>query len=305
VSDFTIIFNPQAGKGTAHRVLALAEKLLRHRSVPHEIQVTERAGHATELAKRAPGPYVVAVGGDGTINEVGNGLVGTGKILGIIPGGCGNDLIKSLNLPRRTADAFEVLLRGRKKEIDFGTVRCENPGPGTGGETVTEQRCFFNGVGAGFDAEVAVRTREFKHLSGTLLYLAAVFKTLGKYASPEYEVTVDGKTTTARNLLMAIGNGTCAGGGFYLTPEARVDDGLLDLCIVSHLSIPRILMVLPLAMRGKHGKAREVTFFRGKKIGIRCSSSFYVHADGEIVGRGTHDLAVQLSEERLPVLVSA
>jgi diacylglycerol kinase family enzyme len=170
---------------------------------------------------------------------------------------------------------------------------------------VIEQRCFFNGVGAGFDAEVAVRTREFKHLKGTLLYLAAVFKTLGRYSSPEYEVTVDGESRIARNLLMAIGNGTCAGGGFYLTPEARVDDGLLDLCIVRHLSIPRLLSVMPLAMRGKHGKAKEVTFLRGKRIGIRSSSPFYVHADGEIVGRGTHDLAVELSDQRLPVLVGS
>jgi len=303
LSDFTFIVNPKAGKGSPTKILGTLESILRSKQLSHEIFVTERAGHATELAVSAPSPVVVAVGGDGTVNEVANGLLSTtGKTLGIIPTGSGNDLIKSVGIPHNLRAAVEVLLQQSVRLIDVGIVACsENDSP----DERTRPRYFVNGVGAGFDAAVAARTREIRHLSGTLLYVAAVFQTLGKYSSPEYSVVIDGTEWRSQNLLMAIGNGRCAGGGFYLTPNAVIDDGLLDVCLVAKASVARILTLMPSVMRGKHGKAKEVKFLRGKAITIRSECPFYVHADGEIVGRGVRSVSVAVGKNRLSVITGS
>jgi len=269
--------------------------------IQHEVLRTEAEGDAIRLAKGASGQCVVAVGGDGTVNEIANALVGSGKTMGVIPAGSGNDMIKSIGVPVETEAAFELLLSGKRVVMDVGTVRCSGsdemlPEPGE-----PEARYFVNGVGVGFDAAVAVRTRQIRFLSGTALYLVAALQTLGKYDSPEYDVEFDGESRRSRNLLMAIGNGVCAGGGFYLTPDARVDDGLLDLCVIERASVPRILLLMPSAMRGKHGPAKEVNFFRAKEINISCKTPFYVHADGEIVGRSVKHVQLGILPRSLTV----
>jgi YegS/Rv2252/BmrU family lipid kinase len=304
LTDFTFIVNPKAGKGSTTKILGALESILRAEQISHETFLTERAGHATDLAASASSPVVVAVGGDGTVNEVANGLMSTaGKTLGIIPTGSGNDLIKSVGIPHNLRAAVDVLLRRRVRLIDVGTVACsENSSPAQ--PASTRPRYFVNGIGAGFDAAVAARTQEIHYLGGTFLYVAAVFQTLGKYSSPEYSVVIDGTEWRSENLLMAIGNGRCAGGGFYLTPDAVIDDGLLDVCLVTKASVPRILMLMPSVMRGKHHKAKEVKFLRGKRITISSECPFYVHADGEIVGRGVRSVSVVLGENRLSVIAA-
>lgn len=277
MTPYTFIVNPSAGQGAGGKLLDPLRNELRSRRIPHELVVTNGPGHATVAARESPSATVVAVGGDGTINEVANGLLGTTKDLGILAAGSGNDFVKSVAIPSRLVPALDVLLRGTRRTIDLGTV--------SAGESNSSPRVFVNGVGVGFDAAVAARTREIKKLSGIALYLAAVFQTLGHYKAPEFTITMGASLPlVGRNLLIAIGNGQCAGGGFYLTPDAQVDDGLLDVCVVGQKNLLQILSLMPRVMKGKHHHVPGVKFYREKALSITASDPFFVHADGEIVG---------------------
>ena len=294
MEPITFILNPAAGKGKADRVWARARRLLEGSGQPFELLRTSGRGEASRMAAAAATTRVVAVGGDGTIQEVANGLIGTQKIMGIIPAGSGNDLIKSLGIPLGVNPAVDIISSGEHRRIDVGQVVCSS-GPDAGDDPdYARGRFFVNGVGVGFDAAVAARTREIPWLTGTALYLAAVFQTLGKYKAPLFRVQADGEEFESRNLLFAIGNGRCAGGGFYLTPEASVEDGLLDVCSIREASVGRILVLMPKALQGKHGQVREVKFFRTRSLRLISDDSFYVHADGEIVGDGVRRVDVRI-----------
>jgi diacylglycerol kinase (ATP) len=295
MSPYTFIINPAAGKGAGGRILDPLQNELRSRGIPHDVVLTTGPGHATSVARESSSPTVVAVGGDGTINEVANGLLGSDKALGILPGGSGNDFVKSLSIPSRLAPALEILLRGHQRRMDLGTVAA--------GDGNSSSRVFVNGVGAGFDAAVAAKTREITSLSGIALYLAAVFQTLGHYRAPRFTITAGASAPIiGRNLLIAIGNGQCAGGGFFLTPDAIVDDGLLDACIVDDKNLLQILFLMPRVMRGKHHHVRGVKFLRSSEFNISASDPFFVHADGEIVGSNVLEVHVGLMPSALRVI---
>ena len=293
------IVNPKAGRGAGRRTLNELPRRLT--GWPNEYQIIETSGpgEASEIARSVDSEVCVAVGGDGTINEVVNGLIGTNRTLAILPSGSGNDFAKSIGIPKSTAAALEIIRAGKSKSIDVGTVAC-----GANSDSRNQsRRLFANGVGIGFDAAVAAKTLEIPHLSGTMLYLVAVLKTLGKYRSPLFHISIDGRTTVSHNLLIAIGNGICAGGGFYLTPDAKVDDGQLDVCLVEEMSIAGILQLMPRVMKGKHGTFKGVEFQRGACVSIHGDAPFFVHADGEIVGDGVTDVQVSLVDQSLSVIV--
>ena len=299
MSDYTFIVNPKAGRGASLRSVEPLERELRGHRLDYELIVTQKEGDATRIARDAASQIVVAVGGDGTVNEIVNGLIGTRKTLGVIPAGSGNDLTKSIGVPTNLVQAVQTLLRKRIRLVDIGTVTCSR-GEGVGNH---QGRYFVNGVGAGFDAAVAEKTRHIKHISGTLLYLVAVFRTLGSYEAPRFDVTVDGFHRAGKHLLIAVGNGRCAGGGFYLTPNAKVDDGQLDICLMDDMSVPKILQVMPRVMRGNHLGFKGVTFQVGRKISIGSEQKFFVHADGEMVGRRVNNVEIGLLEKAMSVIV--
>jgi diacylglycerol kinase (ATP) len=299
MNQFTFIVNPVAGKGAGKTVFDSLLGELGRRAIGYEIVETKGPGHATEAARGASTPVIVSVGGDGTINEIANGITGSSKILGIIPAGSGNDFIKSVGVPRKPLQALQTLLQGVTRTVDIGTVRCTPTREGGGN---FEPRLFVNGVGAGFDAAVAARTREIPFLSGTALYLVAVLQTLGNYAPPNFRIQFDGSSREGRGLLIAVGNGKCAGGGFYLTPEAKVDDGFLDICSVDDKNVFQILSLMPRVMRGKHHNVPGVKFFKEKKLTISADERFYVHADGEIVGANVRCAEIGLHTSRLSVI---
>jgi YegS/Rv2252/BmrU family lipid kinase len=299
MKKFTFIVNPVAGKGSGTKVFHSLQAELERRGIGYELVETTAPGHATEAGRAAVTPIVVSVGGDGTINEIANGITGSRKSLGIIPAGSGNDFIKSVGVPRKPLQALQTLLGGVTRPVDIGTVRCT---PGRDGGGNFEPRLFVNGVGVGFDAAVAARTREIPFLSGTALYVVAVLQTLGKYAPPDFRIEFDGSSRHVRGLLIAVGNGVCAGGGFYLTPEARVDDGLLDICSVDDKNIFQILSLMPRVMRGKHQNVPGVKFFKQKQLTISADETFYVHADGEIVGANVRRVEIGLHNSQLDVV---
>lgn len=303
VSHLTFILNPKAAKGKAAEIGRHLRSELAARGIAHAVHVTEYAEHAAMLARESNSRTVVAVGGDGTINEVANGLVGSDKILGIIPAGSGNDLIKSLNIPQDFKSALDILLRGDVRPVDVGHVQCSAEGIEVKNGMSPHGRYFVNGVGIGFDAAVAVRTAEIPYLRGVLLYMVAVFQTLGKYQPPVFDVAYDRGKRKFSGLLIAIGNGRCAGGGFYLTPQAKTNDGLLDVCLVNALPLGKILRLMPKVMKGGHEGDPDVEFVRSRRIDVLGSTPFFVHADGEIVGRNVTGVSVELSQAQIPVIV--
>ncbi len=288
---YSFIVNPKAGNGRIEKLIAkLTSKIAIHQ-LDAEILVSQKPGHAIELASLSKGEIVIAVGGDGTVNEVANGIVGSSKVLAIIPSGSGNDMIKSLAIPNDFSGAFDFLLGGKTISMDCATVQYDD----------SPARYFLNCAGVGFDAAVAQRSLSITYLTGTLRYVVAVMQTLGKYKSPAYTIRLDSKTSVSKNLLIAIGNGCCAGGGFYLTPEAQVDDGHLDVCMIAELSISEILQIMPKVMKGKHTSNDKVKIERVKSISIDSNEPFYVHADGEIMGR-VNSVVVSVIEKGIRVI---
>jgi diacylglycerol kinase (ATP) len=300
MDSYAFIINPAAGKGAGRKVVTSLKEWLSRVKLDHELSLTEGPGHATEIAQNSKAHVVVAVGGDGTVNEVANGLIGTGKTMGIMPTGSGNDLVRSIGISRNLERAFQTLLNGTRRVIDTGTVECppaiaNHPGN-------SKARHFVNGVGVGFDAAVAERTRHIKYVSGTPLYLIALFQTLWRYKSPQFTVQIDSSTTSSKKFLIAIGNGKCVGGGFYLTPDAVIDDGFLDVCFVDDLPIFSIIGLIPQIMRAKHRAARGITLLRARSISISSGTDFFVHADGEIVGNNVQSVRVAIDKESLRVI---
>jgi YegS/Rv2252/BmrU family lipid kinase len=259
---YHLILNPAAGRGTAGKSEAELAKELKD-------QLGDR-GHATQIANelKNENAVIITAGGDGTIYETVNGLVGGACTLGIIPIGSGNDFIKMLKLPLDIRSAIEVIKRRNTMIIDIGTV----------GEGY-----FTNGLGMGFDAEVVIETQKVKRLRGFFIYLYSVFRTLTHYKNRIVTISIDGKTETREVFMISVGNGECFGGGFYLTPGAEINDGILDLCIFRGLSRKEVLMHLPKALSGKHIHLPQVECLRAKNIIVEAAEGIPVHADGELL----------------------
>jgi diacylglycerol kinase (ATP) len=292
VRDYTFVLNPTAGKGSARKAIHSLEHILSSRTESVTLRYTERPGHATEIAREATTSCVVAVGGDGTINEVVNGLIGTGKTLGAIPTGSGNDFVKSVGIPKNLNAALGIVMSGSERLLDAGKVSC---GKMIDGSILhAPERYFLNGVGIGFDGHVAWRVSKTKYLRGTLAYFAAVLRTLGEYDAPEFRICVDGRNFTGRKLLIATGNGKCAGGGFYLTPDAVVDDGTLDFCMIDDVPVIRILPLIPVVMSGKSSNNKAVSYGRMRNLSAESGTKFSVHADGEVIGYNVNEVRIEV-----------
>jgi YegS/Rv2252/BmrU family lipid kinase len=292
----TVILNPNAGRGVALRLWKRIGPLLRSRHPEAEVLMTGGPGDATRLSANCRSPLVAVIGGDGTINEAANGLAGTDRTMAVIAAGSGNDFVKGAGIPFEPEPALALLTDHRVRMVDAAEVR-------TGDGRTERKRLFVNGVGVGFDAAVARRVNRTRRLGGTMVYVLSVFRTLGSYRAPMFVVETDGRRLEQQCLLIAAGNGPCAGGGFYLTPQAVVDDGLLDLCVVSERGVTGILRLMPSVMRGKHTHAAGVTMERGRSVSIRGDIPFHVHADGEIVGEEVTEVDLAIRERVLRVAV--
>ena len=196
--------------------------------------------------------------------------------------------------------ALDLLRLRRERVIDAGVV--QTGAWKDGSMEYGPPRYFVNGVGVGFDASVARRVGEIRFLRGTPLYLLAVLQTLGRYHSPEFSCRTDSTEWRARKLLIASGNGRCAGGGFYLTPEADVDDGLLDVCVIDDVSVLKILRLVPRVLAGKAVHDPQVNYQRTKELEISSGERFNVHADGEIVGREVHGVRMKMVTAALRIV---
>lgn len=214
---------------------------------------------------------IVAVGGDGTLSEVVNGVILSGRCsIGLIPVGTGNDFAKTVNIPIDWKDACKILKDNYSSCVDIGLVN---------------GRYFINIAGIGFDAEVANEINtSFKHFTGLTGYLMAIFKKLLFFKTTKVNINIDGRSLQKEIILLAIGNATCYGGGLFITPEAEINDGLLDLCIIEKTTRLDFIISLPLVLKGNHLKHPKVTMLKGKNIMLESNEKLNLHADGEIIG---------------------
>lgn len=295
-SRAVVILNPAAGRGAALRARREVELALRGAGVEFRVAETRAPGDAVELAARAAEegwPAVVAAGGDGTVHEVANGLLraaGAGPTLplGIVPVGTGNDFAKLVGAPRAPEEAVRCLLSAAPRPVDAGRVG---------------ERFFVNGVGIGLDARVAIEARRVRRLRGTAVYLWALGRVLRSFRPPRMRVELDGVEVADRPLtLLTVANGGCHGGGFWICPAARVDDGELDVCLAEEMALAEVLGFLPRVMRGTHGGHRKVALRRARTVRVSSPDPLPVHVDGEILAEAAHDLEVEVLPGRLTVL---
>jgi diacylglycerol kinase (ATP) len=289
MKKYAIILNPQAGRGKAAKQEQELLRILKAGIGDYDLFKTEYPNHAKEIAAGLKNEYsvIIAIGGDGTVHETVNGMMGGTAALATIPVGSGNDFIKMLNLPKGLPEIVEVIRLNKRKRIDIGKV----------GETY-----FPNGVGIGFDALVTKASREVKKLRGFLIYLYAVVKTVFSYQNEWITLSANGKSEQREIFLIAVGNGRAEGGGFFLTPAAEFDDGLLDVCIIRGLSKREIFKYLPKAMNGKHVHLEQVEMLRTDRLQVISEKGITAHADGELLGLDLKQLDISLLPKALEVI---
>lgn len=277
-----VILNPRADRGRAHqlkdKLLAWGQGLGRL-----TLETTARPGHAAELAQQAAAAgcdVVVAAGGDGTIHEVINGLVGGGYLetpLGVIPIGSGNDFAYAFGLPLADPQAaLQRIFNGAPQPIDLALLTDDR-----GRRLVVD-----NAVGIGFDAAVAVEASAITRFYGFVAYLVATLRVLAMhYDRPQLTIRYDDQTLQQRAIMMTIGLGPRTGGGFLITPDARHNDGLLDTCLVDPVSRLTILRLLPRVMKGTHITSPHIKMLRHRQVTIQSDAPLAIHTDGEIFAR--------------------
>lgn len=271
--EHLFIINPVAGKGKAIKFIKEIKTTFQELGLEYSIKVTERPGQATEIVReytREKDCRVYSVGGDGTLNEVLNGIVGSNSNLSIIPAGSGNDFIKSLTNNLNLQDIILRTVNGKEHLVDLAKVN---------------DKYFINISSVGFDAEVVYKASKIKKyfgISGGLAYILGVVIKLIRYDNKFISVNIDGQLTQTRSLLTAVANGRYYGGGMLAVPDASIDDGLLDICLISYVKRSRIIRFFPKFIKGQHGDLSEVKFYRGKKVVIECEEGLTLNADGEV-----------------------
>jgi len=291
-----VILNPAAGRGAARRVESIVARAFRAQGWAVDVVRTEGPGHAQVLAAQAVrqgAKHVVAVGGDGTVHEVANGLLGgnTDAALGVVPIGSGNDFAKLLGLfGHDPLHAVARLVTARSRRFDAGRVAGE---------------WFVNSVGFGFAPAVVKTRNRMQHLRGFLSYLVPVVQTFFQFEPMVFDVTAAGFHERGYMMMIEVCNGTTSGGSYRFAPDADPADGKLDVCLIRRVSLPRFLVAIPRVMRGTHVKMREVALIKTAKL-VVCSPAqpLMLHVDGELREPGVNECTVELERGRLNVLVA-
>lgn len=253
------IVNPKSGNGRKSSMITRLEKM------GYDVVCTGYPGHAEQIARETTAKVVVAVGGDGTVNEVARGLVGTDKILGIIPCGSGDGLALHLGISRVFTKALDTVISGKIQSLDAGTIN---------------GRTFFSVCGVGFDAVVSERFAK-SGKRGMLNYIDQGILTWMEYKPDKYTINIDGKEWESEAALITVGNSSQWGNGAKITPLADSSDGILDITVADRLNAIEMPALGILLLTGHIDMSHDVHCYRGRHIRITRNTIGPAHADGD------------------------
>lgn len=285
-----VILNPAADRGRAGERREELRSVLGQAGLAAEISRTERPGHAPQLAReavQAGAKVVAAAGGDGTIHEVAQALVGTEVALGILPLGSGNDYIRALGIPRDLPGAAAALAHGKARVVDVADVN---------------GRFSLNSFGMSIEGQIASDYRRMRFLKGESGYLYATILEVARFRAFRAAVAGDGWTFAGKLLSVSVMNGPYAGGGYHLAPQARNDDGVLDVGLIGNY--PRLVRywVLPKTRDGTYLNLARVHAKKAQRIRIRSDRPLPVHMDGELLPEPVREIEVALRPQALRVI---
>jgi YegS/Rv2252/BmrU family lipid kinase len=282
-----LLVNPASGNGKGARLRPVAERALRERDLLAGSAASEGPGHLMALAGRALDAghrRLAMLGGDGTANEVLEGVMrhavdARGVTLGMLPVGTGNDWARTLGLPRRVPEAVGVLAAGRAVPHDVGHVAW--------GEGFARTRHFLNIAGAGFDGDVTHRVADWSGWGkgSKWSYWASIVAGLFRYRHTRLRLDVDGRTAEHRALTLAVGICRYNGGGMMQLPDARYDDGLLDVTLIGEMSTAAMVRHLPAMLDGSFVRLDAVHRWRGERVALESDPPVWLEVDGEVLGR--------------------
>ena len=269
--EYAFILNPIAGNGFALETMEKIETEMKQRGLPYRVLRTESPGNATELARRLanePGiRAVISVGGDGTAFEVASGMMNTGKPMGLIPAGTGNDFIKTAKIPKDPMEALEVALRGNTSQVDMGRLN---------------EGSFLNVCGTGFDVTVLDYAESLKQrYRGLMPYFLGLLKSIAHYKPVRLKVEIDGKREEGEYLICSVANGRFIGGGIPICPAAELEDGKLDVILVENVPRWKIPFYLPGLMMGRILNFRIARHVLAEEVRLE-GENMRVNVDGEI-----------------------
>lgn len=273
--EWVFIVNPIAGNGFAKSVVPKLEEMIQKHNVAADIVFTERCGHATELSEKyvkSGFRYIIAVGGDGTFNEISRPLINKNDVTtGIIPAGTGNDFIQILGFPNRFGEKdWDILFNRNVIAMDAG---------------ICNGMIFLNGMGLGFDAQVAAEnyTEPGKVKRGSKYkYIWHIVKTLLFFKEKRMTVITETGRHETDCFINTIAIGRRFAGGFFLTPKAIANDGLLDVCMIKKLSLPERFSILLKVPEGKHITDKRVNYYQTRDINLEFPEVVPFHVDGEL-----------------------
>lgn len=269
----SLIVNPSAGDGRAGRVLPNVQAALTELGLEHHVERTESLEHARELARAAAGAGepAVAIGGDGLIGAVADALRHSEGVLGVLPGGRGNDFARVLGIPLEPRAACRVIATGEVRELDLGQA----------GQTT-----FIGIASCGFDSEANRIANETRLVKGNLVYAYGALRALAAWRPATFELVLDrDRQHVVTGYSVGAANNKAYGGGMYAAPDAELDDGLLDVVTCATMPKRRFLTtMLPRIFKGSHVELPEVTVLRAAQVEISADRPFTLYADGDPVG---------------------
>lgn len=285
----TFIINPKSGTQSKEQILRLVNEKLDQEKYIQEVVYTERAGHAVEIAaqKAKEGVHaVIAVGGDGTINEIARSLVHTQTAIGIIPCGSGNGLARHLQIPMEPKKAIDIINEGLIDIIDYGKI---NDVP------------FFCTCGVGFDAFVSLKFSKAGK-RGPLTYLEKTLIESLNYRPETYEVEMGGSTSRHKAFLIACGNASQYGNNAYITPQATLNDGLLDVTILEPFTVLEVPSLSFQLFNKTIDQNSRIKTFRCQTLRIHRSKPGVAHFDGDPIQMG-ENIDVEIIQKGLQVII--
>ncbi|OGO17037.1 MAG: hypothetical protein A2Z14_08980 [Chloroflexi bacterium RBG_16_48_8] len=304
MTKYMILLNPIAGRGSGKRLEPVIRTYLKAHELDFDLQKTERPGHAIELTRQSVRngyDVVVAAGGDGTSNEVLNGLMlatqgNEGQAaMGFICVGQGNDYAYGVKVPSDVEEDCKILAQNKRKMIDVGFS--------IGGD-YPEGRYFGNGVGVGFDAVVGFEALKLKPLHGFLSYFIAALKTIFLFhRGPRVKIEYNDREIEQNALMVSVMNGQRLGGGFMMAPNGQIDDGRFDLSIVDQVGRGRIATLIPYFIKGTHATQNEVHTDQTSRIVVTALEGVIpAHADGETLCKAGKKLIMEIRHRELEVV---